>query len=117
MAATDDQGNVVLLDHGTVEQASGVDVSGDEPGVPDHQDTRDTVAPHSIRRSSVTTPPTIRQSWDIAGGEIVFELRSEHALPAATFGDIGKIITGIEALADSLGKRDDSDTADEGGET
>lgn len=56
-----------------------------------------------IRRvDAVSGAPTIHQSWPIAGGEIVFELRSDHALPAAAFAAIGEVVARMEALATSL---------------
>ena len=54
------------------------------------------------RVDSASAAPTIRQSWPIDGGEIVFELRSEHALPASAFPALGDVVAQLEALARSL---------------
>ena len=58
--------------------------------------------PRSYAAERAPAAPTIRQPWPIDGGEIVFELRSDQALPAAAFPAIGEIVAKLEALASSL---------------
>jgi hypothetical protein len=56
-----------------------------------------------IRRvDAASGAPTIRQTWPIASGEIVFELRSDHALPSTAFAAIGEVVAQMEALSTSL---------------
>ena len=116
LAETDDHGNVVLLALGDNDYKDDGSPNGDPPTTPAQENSRQTLAPRSIRhRPEEALSPTIRQSWQIDGGEIVLELRSRSALPAAVFGSIGELMERLEALAESLSKPDDSDASDEGG--
>lgn len=57
---------------------------------------------HGHAAERVSGAPTIRQLWPIDGGEIVFELRSDQALPATAFAAIGEVVAKLEDLAESL---------------
>ncbi len=86
--------------------------------MPGEEDYRHTVTTSAIHREAPgALSPTIRQSWPIAKGEIILEVRSEEALPAIVFSAIGELVTELEALAASLSQGVDSDAADEGAET
>lgn len=63
-----------------------------------------------------SSAPTVRQSWPIGGGEIVFELWSDHALPATAFAALGDVVSRLEVLAASLSPENSGDTRDPGGE-
>ncbi len=58
--------------------------------------------PPDMRGQSSSAPPLIRQAWAIADGEIIFEVRSEKALPATSFRVIGEVVAQLEELATSL---------------
>lgn len=49
-----------------------------------------------------TAAPAVSQLWPIDGGEILFQLRSARALPAAAFASIGEVVAKLEVLAGSL---------------
>ena len=118
LAKVDGQGNVVLLEQDNSEQDDIGDLADHEPiGQPD-QGPHVPYTPQTIdRQPPRDLPPLIRQSWPLPEGEIVFELRSADALPAAAFVTVGKAVEALETLAASLRAADDSDAADEGGET
>lgn len=98
LAELDDNGDVVLwgpVNGHDVTEAPAREAESDVPPTSASQ------APvHRVDPASAA--PTIRQSWPIDGGEIVFELRTEHALPAAAFAAIGEVVARMEALATSL---------------
>ncbi len=98
LAALDDNGDVVLWG-----PAKDPDVAR-APARETDSSTHPTSASQApVRRvDSASVAPTIRQSWPIDGGEIVFELHSEHALPATAFAAIGEVVARMEALATSL---------------
>ena len=95
LAELNDDGDVVLW---SAENSAATEVEALEPQQPSPE-----VSPtrgHAAAR--VSGAPTIRQPWPIDGGEIVFELRSDRALPAAAFAAIGEIVAKLETLASSL---------------
>ena len=94
MAATDDQGNVVLLDHGTVEQASGVDVSGDEPGVPDHQEPE-----IRWRRIPSAVPPLLHHQRFVSRGTLPEVRLSSNSDPSMPFRQRPSGISARSSLA------------------
>lgn len=116
LARIDNQGNLVLLEPGHDAHLEDADASDEQPlAEVDERQSPQTGSPVG-RETSGGLSPTIRQSWPIAGGEIVLEVRSEEALPATVFGAIGEVVTKLEALSSSLSQADSSDRADEGGE-
>jgi hypothetical protein len=46
--------------------------------------------------------PVVHQSWAIAGGRIVFEIRSDRPLPASAFATVGEVVASLENLAKTL---------------
>ncbi len=110
LAELDDNDEIVLWGpvngHGVTEAL--VKEAGTSPGptaaslFPTGPSPTDALQTPIRRVDAVSGAPTIRQSWPIAGGEIVFELRSEHALPATAFAPIGEVVARMEALATSL---------------
>lgn len=117
LARTDSEGRLVLLAAGNDAQPEGGDLPGQVPIIAEASGARPTQTGRQIdREPSSALSPTIRQSWPIAGGEIILEVRTEEALPATVFGAIGEVVTKLEALSSSLSQYDDSETADEGGE-
>ena len=118
LARIDGEGRFVLLAAGNDAQPEDGDLPDQGPIIAEASDARPTQTGRRIdREPSSALSPTIRQSWPIAGGEIVLEVRSEEALPATVFGAIGEVVTKLEALSSSLGQADVSGAADEGGET
>lgn len=58
--------------------------------------------------------PVVHQSWDIAGGRIIFEIRSDGPLPASAFATVGEVVASLENLAQALdAKRPSNDVVDE----
>lgn len=116
-AKIDGQGNVILLEFERGDDVDDGYPSDQEPTILEPEESPATPtgrAPH--REPSGSLAPTIRQSWPITGGEIIFEVRSEEALPATVFGDLGEVVTKLEALSASLNVPDDSGAIEEGGE-
>lgn len=98
LAELDDNGDVVLW--GPV---NGHDVAEAPVREPEPASLPTSASKAPTRRvDSASAAPTIRQSWPIDGGEIIFELRSEHAMPATAFAAIGEVVARLEALAMSL---------------
>ena len=117
LAEVDEQGHVVLLEHGSTD--------GADQTVPEREvvDTALSEAPDpsTLPRSVGSQPlteqaPTIRQSWGFADGEITLEVRSVRALPATAFAAIGDVVTKLEGLAASLSEPEYLGAGDEGGE-
>lgn len=98
LAELDDNGDVVLWGPVNGHDVAEAPVRETEPA---SLPTNASQAP-TRRVDSASDAPTIRQSWPIDGGEIVFELRSEHAMPATAFAAIGEVVALLEALAMSL---------------
>ena len=99
LAELKEDGDIVLWgpEDGTVAEAAAVET----PNRP--QPSAEAPATREPAAQRVSAAPTIRQLWSIDGGEIVFELRSEQALPATAFTAIGQVVAELEALAGSLG--------------
>jgi len=59
-------------------------------------------APARLSSSSRTGTPVVHQTWSIGGGSIVFEIRTEHPLPASAFATVGEVVASLERLAETL---------------
>jgi hypothetical protein len=46
--------------------------------------------------------PVVHQTWPIADGTIVFEIRSERPLPASAYTTVGEVVASLERLAETL---------------
>ena len=102
-AALDDNGDVVLWGSVNSQDVAGVPVRETDTSPPVvGASPVDALEAPMRRMDAASAAPTIRQSWSIDGGEIVFELRAEHALPAAAFAAIGEVVDRMEALATAL---------------
>lgn len=118
LARIDSQGRLVLLGAGNDAQPDDEALPDQEPTIAGATDAASTQTGHRIvREPSGAASPTIRQSWPIAGGEIILEVRSKEALPATVFAAIGEVVTQLEALSSTLSQADGSDAVDEGGAT
>jgi hypothetical protein len=64
-----------------------------------------TSTPEIARRtlSARAGAPVVHQSWTIAGGTIIFEIRSNQPLPASAFVTVGEVVASLENLARTLG--------------
>ena len=63
------------------------------------------MSPPSSRTSSglrSTGAPVVHQTWPIADGMIVFEIRSGRPLPASAYATVGDVVTSLERLAATL---------------
>lgn len=61
--------------------------------------------PASTARAQPVTrhrAPVVHQVWDIDGGSIVFEIRTDKPLPATAFATVGEVVASLEQLADTL---------------
>ena len=60
--------------------------------------------------------PVVHQTWPIADGLIVFEIRSEQPIPASAYVMVGEVVSTLERLATTLapltGAVDDADDED-----
>jgi hypothetical protein len=81
--------------------------------------SNDTSAPqittHVGRTSSTpgAPSPVVHQVWDIKGGEIVFEIRTNQALPATAFVTVGEVVASLERLASTLSPKQPDTKASE----
>ncbi|MDE0134816.1 MAG: hypothetical protein OXM54_08260 [Acidimicrobiaceae bacterium] len=98
LAELNDDGDVVLWgpENGAAGEAAANETPDPPPPSPADSPTRGQVAERSA------AAPTVRQLWPIDGGEIVFELSSDRALPAAVFAAIGDVVAQLETLASAL---------------
>jgi hypothetical protein len=71
----------------------------------------ESVPPATDRRAGdrSAAAPVLKQVWPINSGEISFEIRSSHAINADAFGQVGKVVEQIQALARTLGDGEASD--------
>lgn len=46
--------------------------------------------------------PVVHQTWPIAGGMIMFEIRSERPLPAGAYATVGEVVASLERLSMAL---------------
>ncbi len=114
LAEIDDEGDVVLWGPGDGDRESDDPSSGPELFGAEQSEAPGAPGQSAVdRERSTLSSPTIRQSWQIAGGEIIFELRSDEALPATAFAAIGEVVARLETLADTLGDPDHSHVHDE----
>jgi len=106
LAELSDGGDVVLWgpEAGAATETTTVGTLDSSPHAPSAPPTRERVAERA------TAAPTVRQLWPIDGGEIVFELRSDQALPAAAFAAIGEVVAQLETLAGSLSSEASTET-------
>lgn len=82
LAKTDDEGRLILLGAGNDAQPEDGDLPHQVPIIAEADDAPPTQTGRPIDREPPSAlRPTIRQSWPIAGGEIILEVRSEEALP------------------------------------
>lgn len=112
LAEIDEEGKVVLWGP-TIEPPDGeTEISSSDAVTSEPIQTEtSTTAQAQPRPTTSSSTPTIRQSWPIAGGTILFELHSDEALPASAFGQIGEVVSRLESLADALAPApDDSGT-------
>ncbi len=102
LAELSEDGDVMLWgpENGAAAESAAAETSDLQQPSPDASHTRGSATERA------TAVPTVRQSWPIAGGEILFELRSDQALPAAAFVAIGELVAKLETLASSLGPED-----------
>lgn len=112
LAELNDDGDVVLWGP---ENNAGVEVAAADTQEPPQ--TAPDPSPIPKRVTEAPAAPTIRQVWPIEGGEIVFELRSGHALPASAFAAIGEVVAKLEALAGSLAAQEATEPLDEDSES
>jgi hypothetical protein len=73
---------------------------------------------HSLsveRQEPVGDRPALlhQQSWEIDGGSLTLEIRSNHSLPAEAFIQIGKVMVEVEKLKEFLVDRSDSGEPEE----
>lgn len=118
MGEADEQGNVILLELGTAGEPERALAAGGELDAASYETPHQPTMSRPVGRLvPAGAAPTLRQSWPIAGGEILLEVRSGEALPATVFGAVADVVTKLEELAASLSEPDDSDITNEGGET
>ena len=98
LAEQDEQGDIILWGPANDTVAASAPLGDMNATVPSPAPSQ----PIAQRADASTAAPTIRQVWPIDGGAIVFELRSEKALPATAFGALGEVVAKLEGLATSL---------------
>lgn len=94
--AESDNGQVVLLDPGSLSEPQGED--RDEE--PEGEEPRPETARSRVRL--MQAPPVVHQEWTLPAGAVVFEVRLDRPLPAAAFAQVGAVVHEVEALADRL---------------
>jgi hypothetical protein len=101
LADLNDDGQVVLLSL----SAEGDPV--DQPLAEPQVDGPLTVPAPSGRTQPATRQgtPVIHQVWEIDGGSIVFEIRTDKPLPASAFATVGQVVASLENLAETLAPR------------
>ncbi len=102
LAEQTEQGKVILWDPENPHIASEAPFQAEN--VPESPDKRG---------KSSSAPPVIRQTWAVSDGEIIFEVRSDKALPATSFHVIGEVVAQLEALAASLVGENPDGSSDE----
>lgn len=116
LATQNDDGQIVL------KHVVDGDIGDDELA-----DTSADVSPADHRQQASTTPvrtqaasqpasPVVHQTWEIEGGLIVFEIRTDRPLPAKAFSTVGDVVASLELLAQSLQLRHPLGSAENGGE-
>ena len=67
-------------------------------------DTESTMGAGPAHRTSLARSgaPVVHQSWTIAGGRIIFEIRCDQPLPASAFATVGEVVASLENLARTL---------------
>jgi hypothetical protein len=86
-----ENGHVTLLTFDDDSAVSATDAESTVSGEPAHRTP--------LARSGA---PVVHQSWTIAGGRIIFEIRSDQPLPANAFVTIGEVVASLENLARTL---------------
>lgn len=56
------------------------------------------------RVTTQSTPPTIHQSWLVAGGSVLFEVRLDDPLPGTAFQLLAGVMAAVEEFVAGLGK-------------
>lgn len=81
----------------------------DEADSVEENSTSDSVdkaaAPASTARAQPVTrqgAPVVHQVWEIDGGSVVFEIRTNKPLPATAFATVGEVVASLEHLAETL---------------
>lgn len=46
--------------------------------------------------------PVVHQQWTLRSGSVLFEVRLDHPLPAALFGQLGSVVDQVEAPGSRL---------------
>ena len=86
-------GEIVLFDHS-------------ENVAPPASVQTELVSPASMPRTAPGSrtggTPVVHQTWPIADGMIVFEVRSEKPLPASAYATVGDVVASLERLAGTL---------------
>ena len=101
LAELDGEGQVILRNR--AEDSEVVEEREHEPGEPSPEQAS-LITP--VAAVPVLQAPTVHQAWPIGGGEIVLTIRTDGALPAASFEKIGEIVEALEKLATSLSAED-----------
>jgi hypothetical protein len=63
---------------------------------------RAVAAPARPQPTTAEGVPLVHQVWEIDGGSIVFEIRTDKPLPAAVFVTVGEVVASLEHLAETL---------------
>lgn len=79
---------------------AGMGVSGDEPR--DDESPEEREEERGKKTQQQATGAGIRQVWPMDGVELVFEIRSERALPGKAYSGVAEVIDKVEALATLL---------------
>ena len=116
LAIQNDDGQIVLKQvvDGDVGDDELAEASADVPPA-DHWQQASTTP---VRTQGAARPasPVVHQTWEIEGGLIVFEIRSDRPLPAKAFSTVGEVVASVELLAQSLQLRHPLGSAANGGE-
>jgi len=98
LAEVNDDGQVVLLPLGAEGDAA------DTPVAEQQVDGPVAVPPMAGRTQSTTRQgtPVVHQVWEIEGGSILFEVRTDKPLPAGAFVTVGQVVASLEHLAETL---------------
>jgi hypothetical protein len=78
----------------------------------DHATSMIQRSPAHSRSSQRPDAPVVHQTWDIGGGSILLEIRTQNPLPAKAFVAVGEVVASLEVLAETL--RADVTTDDDG---
>jgi hypothetical protein len=118
LAQRTDDGHLVLQPLEAVDEDDGESSVQRQPGVHPQGGGISGEPVPSARPASPRLPamPVVRQTWDIAGGTITFEIRTAEPLPASAFATVGEVVASLETLAATLAPDVSSETSDDGSE-